>query len=315
MSPAFQETVLRVGGYAPPDSVHSRAVDRFVASVADRTDGEVRVEVVYNVMASGRPATDLFDLVRSGELTWCYYSTSYLGSSVPELDALEVPFLFDAPAEAHVGLDGELGSALAKAVEEKAGFDVLGFWDNGMRHLTNRVGSIRSPEDCRGLRIRLQPNRIHEALARAWGMEAVPAELSRGIAMIERGEVEAQENPLANTVAYGVDHRYITMTGHLYGARGLFASPATMVDLGGLAPVVRAAAVDAIAFQRRAAADYERELMQRLEAEGRIVIQPTDAERAVFKAAALEVIDDARGAIDPEILSLLPTGQTGTRAQ
>ena len=57
-------------------------------------------------------------------------------------------------------------------------------------------------------------------------------ELSEGIQMISRLDVDAQENPLANTVAYGVDrvHRHITMTGHLYGARGLFAHRPTWDD-------------------------------------------------------------------------------------
>lgn len=299
-------TVLRVGGYAPPESVHSRAVDRFVEAVAERSNQEVEVDVVYNILDHGRPATDLFELVRSAEMTWCYYSTSYLGAQVPQLDTLEVPFLFSTPPEAHAVLDGDLGSALADAVLTGAGFEVLGFWDNGMRHLTNGVRSIRSPDDCRGLRIRLQPNRIHEALARSWDMEPVPAELSQGIAMIERGEVDAQENPLANTVAYGVDHRYITLTGHLYGARGLFANPDTMADLGELADVVRGAAREAITFQRGAAAEYETELQRRLTAEGRDVIELTDDERRLFSTAAAGVIGDALAAVDPQLLAKLP---------
>lgn len=308
MSPQQHRTTIRVGGYAPRQSVHSRAVDRFADVVRTRSNGEIEVEIVYNIMDDGRPATDLFELVRSGELTWCYYSTSYLGAAVPELDALEVPFLFGTVDRAHVALDGELGSALAAAVRDRADFEVLGFWDNGLRHLTNSVRPIEGPDDCRGLRIRLQPNRIHEALARSWGMEPVPAELSEGIAMIERGDVDAQENPLANTVAYGVDHAHITLTGHLYGARGLFANPSAMDHLGPAADLVREAAAEAIAFQRGAAADYEDELRQRLAAEGRQIVDPTSDQRAVFAQAAAGVIDDALAAVDPAVLGLLPSG-------
>jgi len=296
---------IRVGGYAPRDSVHSKAVDRFAAEVHARSNGELRTEIIYNVLDDGKPATALFDMLEAGELTWCYYSTSYLGSRVPELNALEVPFLFDTVEQAHDALDGKLGAALAEAVFTQAGYEVLGFWDNGLRHLTNSSRPIRSPEDCRGLRIRLQPNAIHEALARSWGMDPVPAELSAGIAMINRGEVEAQENPLANTVAYGVTHQHITLTAHLYGARGLFANSQEMIQLGDAAAVVRDAAGVAIGYQRDAATAYELELRDALEGEGRVVIDLEPSERARFATAAQSVIDDARSTIDPALQQLL----------
>ena len=298
--------VIRVGGYAPKDSVHSRAVDRFAQEIEARSNGELSTEITYNVMDDGRPATALFDLINSGELTWCYYSSSYLGSTVSELNALEIPFLFDNVAAAHKALDGDLGAALTDAVRTKAGYEVLGYWDNGLRHLTNAVRTIRSPDDCDGLRIRLQPNAIHEALARAWGMDPVGAELSAGIAMIKQGEVDAQENPLANTVAYGVDHQHITMSAHLYGARGLFASGEQMKALGQAAELVREAASEAIAYQRQAAADYENELRRNLEAEGRVVTDLEPSERQQFIEAATPVIEAARSAIDGPVRDLLP---------
>lgn len=296
---------IRVGGYAPKDSVHSRAVDRFAEEVDQRSNGELKTEILYNVMDDGRPATALFDMLDAGELTWCYYSSSYLGSQVPELNALEVPFLFDTVTKAHGELDGPFGTALANAVRVQAGYEVLGFWDNGLRHLTNNTRDIRSPKDSAGLRIRLQPNAIHEELTRAWGMDPVTAELSAGIEMIKAGEVDAQENPLANSVAYGVDHRHITLSAHLYGARGLFASPSELEKLGEAADVVRASARAAIDYQREAAAAYEIELRERLEAEGRVIVDLTPAERQDFIDASAEVIESARSNVAPELLDLL----------
>lgn len=256
-------------------------------------------------MDSGKPATALFDMLDSGELTWCYYSSSYLGTRVPELNALEIPFLFDTVTNAHQALDGEFGSALARAVRKRAGYEVLGFWDNGLRHLTNTSRDIRTPEDCKGLRIRLQPNEIHEALTAAWGMEPITAELSAGIEMIKRGDVDAQENPLANTVAYGVDHQHITLSAHLYGARGLFANADELSNLGEAADLVRDAAREAITYQREAGAAYELELRKLLVAEGRVVIDLTADERLAFADAAKDVIENARKTIDPDLRSLL----------
>lgn len=293
---------IRVGGYAPSGSAHSRAVDQFVTTLAATTDHPV--EVMYNVMDEDRPATDLLGMVATGELTWCYFSTSYLGNRVPALNALEVPFLFADLDAAHDALDGDFGSALTDATEAATPYEVLGYWDNGFRHLTNRLRDVRSPADVSGMRVRLQPNTVHEALIRSWGGVPVPAELSEGIALIASGQVDAQENPLANSAAYGVDHQHITMTGHLYGARGLYANRLQMASLGmELAGSVRKAARTAIEFQRRAATDYEVNLRNRFESEGRVVVDLEPDERAAFEAAASTVIDAAMA--DRPIFALL----------
>lgn len=298
--------MIRLGGYAPPDSAHSRALDRFADFVRTESDGRIEVEILYNVLELGRPATDLFDMMNVGELTVCYFSTSYLGSAVPLLDALEIPFLFDSLDEAHDALDGPFGATLSDAIREALGYEVLGYWDNGFRHLTNAVRPVRSPADCAGLSIRLQPNRVHEALAEAWGMKPVLTELSAGIEMIAKGEVDAQENPLANAFAYGVTHRNITLSSHLYGARGVFADADQMAALEkSAADIVRAGARVAIEHQRADARRYEDTLRARFEAEGRTVIDLSNEQRQSFIDAAQPVIREAREAIAADLLGML----------
>ncbi len=276
---------LWIGGYGPRESAHGDGLDAFKRAVEEGTHGDVAVDVTWNIMDEGRPNTDLFDLVETGEMFMCYFSSSYLGNRVPELNVLETPFLFPDLATAHQALDGDLGGALAEAVRANTGFEVLGFWDNGFRHMTNRLHPIRTPDDCGGMTVRLQPNAIHEELIRSWGAVPVAVELSEGIRLISRLEVDAQENPLANTVAYGVDrvHRHVTMTGHLYGARGLFSHRPTWDDFEpDLRRVVSQAARTAIEVQRRAAAEMESALRLKLEKDGVEFVDLTDEERSVF---------------------------------
>lgn len=279
---------IRVGGYAPVDSVHSRAVAHFVDLMKERVGDTVEIDVVWNVMDLGRPATDLLEMVESGDLTWCYFSTSYLGGRVPELEVLERPFFFTDLDEAHTALDGRMGAELSRATEAKTGFKVLGYWDNGFRHLTNRLRPVRRPDDLAGMRVRVQPNRIHSAMVESWGATPIGVELSEGIEMISSLGVDAQENPLANSVAYGVDqvHRHVTMTSHLYGARGVYANPMALDSLPEhVRAALRLSVKDAIAFQRLAAAAYESELRTRLESSGLQFVDLTPAERAVFADA------------------------------
>jgi TRAP-type C4-dicarboxylate transport system substrate-binding protein len=298
---------LWVGGYGPEKSAHGDGLAAFRREVESGSGGEIEVEVTWNIMDEGRPNTDLFDLVEAGHMFLCYFSSSYLGSRVPELNVLETPFLFPDLGTAHRALDGELGEALAGAVRSATGFEVLGFWDNGFRHMTNRLRPIHRPEDCKGMTVRMQPNAIHEELIRSWGAIPVAVELSAAIQLIIRLDVDAQENPLANTVAYGVDqvHRHVTMTGHLYGARGLFAHRATFESFDpDLRRVVQGAVRTAIDVQRKAASDLEATLRVRLGAGGVEFVDLTDDERSAFIDASAPAIARAHEGVPGELFEL-----------
>ena len=298
---------LWIGGYGPQDSTHSQGLAVFRRVVESETKGAVEVRITWNIMEDGRPNTDLFELVEAGDMFLCYFSSSYLGARVHPLNVLETPFLFDSLESAHRALDGELGRALQQAVRASTGFEALGFWDNGFRHMTNRLRPVRTPDDCRGMTVRLQPNVIHEELIRAWGAIPVAVELSRAIEAIVRLEVDAQENPLANTVAYGVNqiHSHVTMTGHLYGARGLFAHRPTLESFStDLRQIVEGAAATAIAVQRRAAEELEISLRSRMEDDGIEFVDLTDDERNEFILASAPAIALAHRALPEELFGL-----------
>ncbi|HEY6635677.1 MAG TPA: TRAP transporter substrate-binding protein [Acidimicrobiia bacterium] len=299
---------LWIGGYGPEESAHGIGLAAFRDHVVTATNGEVAVDVTWNLMSEGRPNTDLLGLVEAGTMFLCYFSTSYLGDRVTELNVLETPFLFPDLDTAHHTLDDRLGARLRTAVRSGTGFEVLGFWDNGFRHLTNRLRAIRSPDDCRGLSVRLQPNAIHEELIRCWGAVPIAVDLNQGIQLITSQSVDAQENPLANTVAYGVDkvHPYITMTGHLYGARGLFANRAKYESMPpALRDIVDAAAREAVVTQRAVAAANEEALRRDLEIDGLVFVDLTDDEREDFVTSAAPAVAMARRMVPADLYELV----------
>jgi TRAP-type transport system periplasmic protein len=298
---------IRFGGYSPADSTHSRAAVHFRDTLARRVGDAVRVDHYWNVMDFGYRADDLLSMVECGLLTLCYFSSSYLAHRVPELEVIDLPFIFDSEAHAHAALDGALGAFLTEKTESRLDYRVLGYWDNGFRHLTNRLRPVRAPGDLKGMRIRLQPNAIHVKTFELLGAVPVPTDLKPGIAKIESGEVDAQENPLANTVTYGVNkhHRHVTMSGHFYGARGVYVHK-TSFDAWPeqVQKAVRESAREAIAFQRKLAAEKENEIRAQLEQEGVSFVDLTAKERAAFVAAVQPVLTGARKTLGDEILAM-----------
>src|SRR5687768_15785519 len=278
-----------MGGYGPPTTTHSRALksigDRLVAQFGDR----VEVRYVWNVMDFGYKAEEVLWMSERGMLTLAYQSTSYLTARVPELEFADVPFLFASLDQARTAMDGPLGSYLTRKTEERIpAYRMLGYFENGYRHVSNRLRPVHSPADMRGMRIRSLPSPMHSRMYELLGAIPLVMDLKPALAAIKAGTIDAQENPLANAVDYEVHrfHRYHTLTGHSYLSRGLYCNRAAFESWpAALQAAMEAATREAIFLQRELAIREEDIARKTMESAGCEIVELTPAERAAFVRA------------------------------
>ena len=188
------------------------------------------------------------------------------------------------------------------------GYLALAFWDNGLRNLSNGRRPVHRPQDCAGLRIRTLPNAAYHATFRALGMEPVTIDVADMVRAIAAGEVDAQENPLANIRLFALQryHRFVTMTGHFHGIALVLCNAASWASWP---PDIRAAVdgalAQATAVQWRMAEDEDRACRVALAAEGVEIVDLDDATRDAFRRAVRNVRDERLRALSPEVADLL----------
>jgi len=122
-------------------------------------------------------------------------------------------------------------------------------------------------------------------------------DLRPAIAGLTSGEIDAQENPLANTVDYGVHklHRYHTLTGHIYLSRGIYCNRAAFESWPpALQAAMTKAAREAVLVQRELAVAEEQIARKAIVAAGGDIVELTPAERALFVDAVKPLHDEAR---------------------
>src|SRR5436190_12431403 len=277
--------VIRMGGYGPPETGFSRALkligDRLSAEFGD----DIEVKYIRNIMDLGYRAEDILWLVEHGLLTLGYQSSSYLTDRVPELSLVDLPFVFADARTARAAIDGALGHELARKIEERVNYRILGWFENGFRHTSNRVRSVREPRDLAGLCIRVLPSAVQARTFELLGARPMRMDLTEAIESIKRGEIDAQENPLTNTVTYGVHkfHRFHTLSRHFYVSRPIFVHrPAFEGWPEPLRDAMRRAAKDAIAFQRGLHEREEEDARGVIAAEGGEVVELTVEGREAF---------------------------------
>src|SRR5205823_9918725 len=142
-------------------------------------------------------------LVEDGVLTVAYQSSSYFTEQIPDLGIADLPFLFTDMTTARSAMDGKFGATLAQRMETMGGYRILGWFENGFRHISNSVRPIHTPADMKGLRIRVLPSKVQERTFQLLGAVPRQMDLSELVPAIKAGTIDAQENPFSNTVTYG----------------------------------------------------------------------------------------------------------------
>jgi TRAP-type C4-dicarboxylate transport system substrate-binding protein len=303
---------ITLGGYGPPNTTCSRGIKVLGDTIAAQFGKAVAVHYVWNVMDFGYKAADLLWMAEDGVLSLSYQSTSYLADRVPEMDMADLPFLFDGLEQARAAMDGAFGAWMANKIEERIpAYRVLGFFENGYRHISNRLRPVRTLADLKHMRVRLMPGEIHRRSFELMGAVSCPLDLKPGLEAVMAGTVDAQENPFANTVDYGAHtvHRYHTLSAHCYLSRGLYMNRAQFERWpAALQEGMRAAARKAILAQRDLAVEEERHARNVIEAAGGEVVELTLQARAAFKQAVQPLHDDARRRFGDAVFALIPRG-------
>jgi TRAP-type transport system periplasmic protein len=280
---------LHFAGYQPARSVHTRGLHALRDSVARHSDGRLDISVTDSVVSLGRKASDLLAMVARGELDGCYFASSYLAARVPALGIFDQPFQAGTREATFAALNGDTGELLAAQIAAATAYSVLGYWDNGIRHISNAVRPIRTPADCAGLKLRTLDNAQHQEVFRSLGFQPMyidVADLARAVA---EHTVDAQENPLTNMVNFGVQehHKHVSLTGHLQGVALLLVNCARLAALPAeLRTVLNSAARESEATQRSLAVAEDADCMKVLVDAGVTVLGPEAIDLAAFRAMA-----------------------------
>ncbi len=273
---------VNIGIVTAPAFVHTLSAEKFKEALDKALPGKYDV-VIHNSGALGSE-TQVLQQLQLGTVQMCVCTTGPVEAFVPEIKAIEMPFLFSSYEQTDKVLDGPIGQDLLKRFG-KAGLVGMHFEDNGFRNLTNSKHAIREPADVKGMKIRTMESPTHLAIWRDIG--ANPTPMAWPITtQLQQGVLDGQENPISVISAAKlneVGQKYLTLTRHVYSAL-VFVGSKPFFDK--LPPADQqafmAAAAHASAFGRNHVRSNEAAQLAALEKAGVQVV--TNPDLAAFRA-------------------------------
>ncbi len=274
---------LKLGHIAEPENPYGQGADYFAKLVKERSNGEIEIQVFPSSQLGNQ--RDLVEGLVFGTVDMTLTGTAVLGNFVPEVAVFDLPFIFRDIPHAYKALD-TVGMDLCK-LGEKQGMITLAIWENGVRHMTNNRQPIRTPEDMKGLKVRVMEQPVYIEMMKALGASPTPMAMSELYTALQKGVVDGQENPLGHiaTKRFNEVQKYLSLTGHTYASEPLLISAQAWKKLTPeQQEIVRQAAVDTRDWERQLCRDLEGKFLQQIKDAGTTQVND-DVDKEAFAKA------------------------------
>jgi TRAP-type transport system periplasmic protein len=297
-----EPVILQIDSPLGPDHSSSKAMETFRTELVGRTHGAL--DIAFSTEMKGGSTKELIDGIRAGAVFAVPCPVPSFSRLVPEIEALGLPFVFKDADHARRAVDGAAGKLIEARLVAK-GFVPLAWMALGLRHVANAKRPLKTLEDFKGLKIRVQPSEIYMAAFRALGANPVAMDFSNIYIALQQHDIDAAESPyypIYSAKFYEVE-KYLSDTGHVFD---LIVFVASRKAFTALPPeqqkAIRDAARVAAAQEWKMQAAVDDAAFATLKAKGMQFDPIPDATRVAFTKAMSGVIDSTRQRLGADLV-------------
>jgi C4-dicarboxylate-binding protein DctP len=261
---AAEPIVIKFSHVVAPDTPKGRAADYFKKLAEERSKGRVKVEVYPNSqLYKDREEMEALQL---GAVQMLAPSLAKFGPlGVRSFELFDLPYIFPNKESLYRVMDGDIGRKLFGMLEAK-GITGLGFWDNGFKQMSSNK-PMRTLEDFKGLKMRIQSSKVLEAQMKALGANPQVMAFSEVYSALQQGVVDGTENPMSNLYTQKMHEvqKHLTLSDHGYLGYAVIVNKKFWDELpADLRATLNKAMQDTTAFERKIAQEENDEALAKV---------------------------------------------------
>ena len=278
--------VIKFSHVVTPDTPKGKGAEKFRELAEKYTNGKVKVEVYPNSqLYKDKEEVDALQLGAVQMLAPSLAKFGPLGAR--EFEVFDLPYILPSKAALRKVTEGDLGKRLFKKLESK-GIVGLGYWDNGFKVMSANK-PLRTPEDFRGLKMRIQSSKVLEAQMRALGAIPQVMAFSEVYQALQTGVVDGSENTPSNmyTQKHHEVQKFITLSDHGYIGYAVIANKKFWDGLpGDVRGQLEKAMAEATAYANQISQTENDEALAEIKKSGRSeLIELTPEQKAAWRKA------------------------------
>ncbi|UIJ70455.1 TRAP transporter substrate-binding protein [Aurantimonas sp. HBX-1] len=276
---------LDLGHVGDPGSLYEATAENFAECVG--ASGKATVDV-YGSSQLGNDE-EMLQKLKLGQIDFSIPS-SVMSSVSPTFGVFEMPYLIKSRDHMKKVRDGMRDTFVDAAAER--GYQILGFWENGFRHVTNNVKPVNVPADLQGIKLRVPKGEWRVKMFQSYGANPTPMAFSEVFTALQTGVIDGQENPLAQIYSgrFQEVQKFMSMTGHVYSPAFLTTSTRNWEGWDDeLKTVIQDCATKSSDFAYERSQQMDDELVGKIEEAG---VAVNEADKDAFIAASKPIYEE-----------------------
>ena len=294
--PVLAQTEIKFGHVGEPGSLFAASAEEFAKLANTKLGGKAKVVVFGSSQLGGD--RELLQKLKLGTVDMALPST-VMSSEADLFGVFEMPYL--VKDRAHMQrIEKEVFWPKLAPEAEKKGLMVIAVWENGYRHITNSKHPINTPDDLKGIKLRVPEGKWRVKMFQAYGANPSPMKFSEVFTALQTGVMDGQENPFSQIVSskFQEVQKYLSLTGHVYTPAYATVGVKKWVSLpADVRSTLEAVAKETQSFVYAKAAKDDEELLGKIKAAGVQINTPNkDAFIAASKPVYEEFANEVKGA-------------------
>jgi TRAP-type transport system periplasmic protein len=284
---ASQALELKFGHVGKPGSLFAESVENF-AKIANAKLGSKAKVTVFGSSQLGNDKAGMQKLKLGTVDMWL--PSSVMASIHDEFGVFDMPFIIK-DRNHMMKVEKSVLPKMAKNLEAKTGYQFIGVWENGFRHITNNVRPINVPDDLKGIKLRTPKSKWRLKMFQSYGANPTPMAFSEVFTALKTGTMDGQENPYAQIASakFQEVQKYLSITSHVYTPAYVAVHKDHYSKLpADVRKILEAAAKENQKFVYKRAAELEKSLLGVIKKAG---VKVNTANNAAFVAASKGVYD------------------------
>ena len=285
---ALAQTEIKLGHVGEPGSLFAASAEEYAKRANAKLAGKAKVVVFGSSQLGGDK--EMLQKVKLGTLDMALPST-VMSSEVDLFGMFEMPYLVKDREHMKRIEQAVFWPKLAPEAEKK-GLKILAVWENGYRHITDNKRPIKTPDDLKGIKLRVPEGKWRVKMFQTYGANPSPMKFSELFTALQTGVMDGQENPLTQIYSAKLQEvqKYLSLSGHVYtpayltvGSRRWATMPADVRK------VLEDTAKETQGFVYELAAKEETDLLAKLKQAG---MQVNEVDKDAFFAASKPIYDE-----------------------
>ncbi len=312
---AQSPVVIKFSHVVATDTPKGKGADYFKKCGEERAKGRVSIEVYPNSTLY-KDGEELSALQLGAVQMLAPSLAKFAPLGVREFEVFDLPYIFDGYEDLHKVTEGPIGQSLLKKLEPK-GLLGLGYWDNGFRDMSANK-PLRTPDDFRGLKMRIQSSKVLDAQMRALGAVPQVMAFSEVYQALQTGVVDGTENPPSNLYTQKMHEvqKYLTLSHHGYTGYAVIVNRNFWSGLpADLRTTLEACMKEATKYANDNARKDNEDALEAVRKSGRTqIITLTPEEKAAWKKVLVKVHQQSEERIPRELMQAIYK-ETGFKAE